>query len=190
MLTNCDTKFLKRATSPTLYQKIVCDLQRLTVRHHGVLWILYYALTIPGFRAVLLFRLANACCTKGLIGNARFLWQLNLLLHSCDIDPQATIGVGFFFPHPVGIVIGRQVCIGDNVTIYQNVTIGLVHSRNRPTNNEYPSLGDSVVIAAGASVLGKVRIGTNAVVGANAVVLADVPDNATAVGVPARMLNK
>lgn len=183
---------MKRATFPTLYEKIGSDLQRLTVRHHGVLWMLYYSLAIPSFRAVLLFRLANACCAKGSMGKhlAQFLSQLNLLLHPCDFHPQATVGTGIFFPHPLGLVIGRRVCIGDNGTLYHNVTIrqGYAGAKSEPTNADYPSLGGNVVIAAGANVPGKVHIGNNAIVGANVVVLVEVPDNATVLCVPPRIL--
>jgi serine O-acetyltransferase len=79
---------------------------------------------------------------------ARFLSQLNLLLRSCDIHPQATVGTGIFFPHPLGLVIGRRVCIGDNGTIYDNVMIGqgYASARSEPTNADYPSLGANVVV--------------------------------------------
>lgn len=88
------------------------------------------------------------------------------------------------FPHPLGIVIGEGVIIGNNVTIYQNVTLG----RKDKEINKYPIIGDNVTIYAGAKILGNVKIGNNAIVGANAVVLKDVPDNSIAVGVPAKIL--
>lgn len=101
------------------------------------------------------------------------------------LSPVAAIGEDLALPHPVGIVIGDGVRIGDGVTIYQNVTIG----RRNATFPDYPVVENGSTIFAGAVVAGAVRIGRNATVGANAVVISDVPDGATVVGVPARILS-
>jgi serine O-acetyltransferase len=92
------------------------------------------------------------------------------------------------FPHPVGIVIGDKVVIGNDVIIYQNVTLGGARIGDAE-NSHYPVIGSGTVIFAGAVILGKVKIGKNCIIGANAVVLKDVPDNQTVVGVPAKLID-
>lgn len=103
------------------------------------------------------------------------------------ISPNAIIGDGIKFPHPVGIVIGTGAIIGKNVMIFQNVTLGGARIGDYRENN-YPTIGNNVVIFAGAVIVGKVSIGDNATIGANAVVLSDVPAGATCVGVPGKIV--
>jgi len=106
----------------------------------------------------------------------------------CYISPTSSVGRGVYLPHPVGIVIGDTVAIGDGVTIYQHVTIGqsgVQPGRDAPA---YPVIADGATLFAGCVVIGGVRVGRNATVGANAVVRASVPDGAVAVGVPARLV--
>lgn len=103
------------------------------------------------------------------------------------ISPLAQLGEGVHFPHPTGIVIGEGVVIGDRVSIYQNVTLGGARIGDWQQNN-YPEIGADTVIFAGAVIVGRIRIGAGCTIGANSVVLADVPDGATAVGAPARIL--
>lgn len=102
-----------------------------------------------------------------------------------DIHPSATIAGGLVLPHPTGVVIHRNAIIGSNCTLMQQVTIG-----QTAINSDVPKLGDCVYVGAGAKIIGKVCIGNFVSIGANAVVLTDVPDNATAVGIPARVLAK
>ncbi len=107
----------------------------------------------------------------------------------CFVSPGAVVGRNCSFPHPVGIVIGEGVRIGDDCTIYQNVTLGA----RRVSEGEqglYPELGKGAVIFAGAVVIGPIKIGADARIGANAVVITDVPDGATAIGVPAVVRNR
>ncbi len=138
----------------------------------------------PGFAAALYYRIYASWYPRGGWRRvvARILWLRVIRTTGCHIGPLAKIGPGLELRHPTGIVIGDGAVIGKNVSIYQNVTIGI------RGEGEYPVIGDNVKIYAGACILGRVRIGDNAVIGANAVVLADVPDNAVAVGVPARIL--
>lgn len=107
----------------------------------------------------------------------------NLKKYGCIIAPSAEIGENLKLPHPMGVIIGEGAKIGDNCTIYQQVTIG-------QKDDKYPTLGNNVIIYAGAKVVGNIKIGNNVVIGANAVVIKDVPDNCTAVGIPARILEK
>jgi serine O-acetyltransferase len=138
----------------------------------------------PGFSAAVYYRIYARWYPKGGIKRAiaRILWLRVVRTTGCYISPLAHIGPGLELRHATAIVIGDGVTIGRRAAIYQNVTIG---TRG---GNEYPVLGDNVTVYAGACVLGRVRIGNNAVIGANAVVLDDVPDNGVAVGAPARVV--
>ena len=133
------------------------------------------------YRAVFLFRLSSWFLNHHMRVFSTMFWSLNIALHSCDITPSAKIGSGFSIAHSVGIVIGSGVVAGENFQIYQNVTIG---SRD---SCEYPILGDNVILYAGCAILGGIVIGDNAKVGANSVVINDVPDNSTAIGIPAKI---
>ena len=103
--------------------------------------------------------------------------------YNCAISPQAIIGKNLNMPHPICIVIGKDAKIGDNCTIFQDVTIG-------QNDNKFPTLGDNVIIYAGAKIIGDVKIGNNVIVGANAVVTHDIPDNCIVAGVPAKIIKK
>ncbi|WP_320167922.1 hypothetical protein [Mangrovibacterium marinum] len=125
------------------------------------------------------------CHKKGLKRFSRFLWWINRLIFSCDIPPQVTIGKLLHLPHfGLRVVIHPASIIGNNVTIYQHVTIGA-------KNNEWNVVvGDNVFLGAGAKILGNINIGYNVKVGANSVVLKSLPDNCTAVGIPAKIISK
>lgn len=105
------------------------------------------------------------------------------------LSPKCTYGRNFRMKHPVGIVIGSGVCIGNNVTIFQNVTIG-GRRMGDGGGDKYPSIDDNTVIFSGAAILGDVKVGKNCIVGANSVVLHDIPDGATVVGAPAKVIRK
>lgn len=147
----------------------------------------YKKMSIPGYRAIQIYRLYNKFNNKKFIGRAlsSFFFNLNLALHSIEINPNAVLGKNIYFPHTTGIVIGPTK-IGDNVTIYQNVTIG--HSNG--SAGGLPVIEDNVSIYAGAVIVGDIVIRKNSRVGANSVVLQDVPENSLAVGVPARIIHK
>jgi len=112
---------------------------------------------------------------------AFILKSLGITLNSCDISPGAKIGKDIYFCHTVGIVIGSNVVIGDNVTIYQNVTLGTKDG----ISLDYPIIENNVMLFAGCVIAGSVRIGENSIVGANSVVLKDIPPDSIAVGIPA-----
>ena len=141
----------------------------------------------PGLWALVFHRIAHTLYTKGFKSIARFISAINLFMTMIDIHPAATIGRRVFIDHGTGVVIGETAIIGDDVLIYQQVTLGGV-STNK--GKRHPTIEDGVVIGAGAKVLGNITIGSNSKVGANSVVIKDVPPNSTAVGIPAHILKR
>jgi serine O-acetyltransferase len=175
-----------------LLETLRTDMRAMDITRFDWLAMVFYFFKDPCFLAVLLFRLSSACVEKGKVGNAVawFLWRLNILVNGCKINPHAKIAEGFSITYPIGVVIGR-VIIGRNVEIYQHVTIG-DRRRNDPYTgpNSRAWIGENVTIYTGAVLAGGVKIGKGASIGANAVVLKDVPENCLAVGVPARIIEK
>lgn len=139
----------------------------------------------PGFHALLAHRLNHALWNHGLRWLARWLAHGARWLTGIEIHPGARIGRRFFIDHGMGVVIGETTEIGDDCTLYHGVTLGGT-SWNK--GKRHPTLKKGVVIGAGAKVLGPITIGENAKIGSNAVVVKDVPDNATAIGIPARLV--
>ncbi len=142
--------------------------------------------TYPGFHALLLHRLSHRVWKAGLKWLARFISYVTRWLTGIEIHPGATIGRRVFIDHGMGVVIGETAEIGDDCTLYHGVTLGGT-SWNK--GKRHPTLMPGVVVGAGAKILGPITIGRNARIGSNAVVVKDVPDNATAVGIPARILD-
>ena len=138
-----------------------------------------------GFKAVRSHRKANWFYRHNLKFIARWISQRSRHKTGIEIHPGATIGKGLFIDHGMGVVIGETTIIGDNCTIYQNVTLG---GTGKDTGKRHPTLGDNVLVGSGAKVLGPFKVGDNARIAAGAVVLSEVPANATAVGVPARVV--
>jgi len=136
----------------------------------------------PGVHAVLFHRMSNACWTVGLKWFARFISHMARWFTGVEIHPGATIGRRFFIDHGMGVVIGETAEIGDDCTLYHGVTLGGT-SWNK--GKRHPTLGNSVVVGAGAKVLGPILIGNGARIGSNSVVVKDVSEGATAVGIPA-----
>ena len=141
-------------------------------------------LTYAGFHALIMYRAANALHKRGVKFLPRFISQLSRHITGIEIHPGAVIGRGFFIDHGMGVVIGETSIIGDNVTLFQGVTLG---GTGNEKGKRHPTIGDNVVVGAGAKVLGNITIGDNVMVGANAVVVRDVPPNSTVVGVPGRV---
>jgi serine O-acetyltransferase len=142
-------------------------------------------LSYPGFHAITVHRFVHALWLAKIPILPRFLAELVHRVTGIDIHPGATIGNGFFIDHGTGVVIGGTAIIGDNVTIYQGVTLGgtsLQHTKRHPT------LGNNVTVGSGAAVLGDITIGDNVKIGANSVVVKDVPPNSTVVGIPGRVV--
>ena len=141
----------------------------------------------PGVWAVAWYRVANRLHASNFKRLARIVMGLNQIITNIDIHPAATIGQRVFIDHGVGVVIGETSIIEDDVLIYQGVTLGgvsLTHGKRHPT------IKKGAVLGAGAKVLGNIMIGEYAKVGANSVVVKEVPDNATAIGIPAHVIEK
>ena len=149
--------------------------------------VLEIVLCYPGFHAVLLHRVAHRLYKNGWYTLARMTSQLSRMLTGIEIHPGATIGRRFFIDHGMGVVIGETAEIGDDVTLYQGVTLG---GTSLNEGKRHPTLGNRVIVGAGAKVLGGFTVGDDAKVGSNAVVTKPVPPGATAVGNPARLILK
>lgn len=139
----------------------------------------------PGVWALINHRFAHFFFTHDLKWLGRIISGISRILTAVDIHPGATIGRNVFFDHATGIVIGETAVVGNNVLIYQGVTLGGVSIEK---GKRHPNIEDGVVVGAGAKILGNITIGENSKVGANSVVVKDVPANCTAVGIPAKIL--
>ena len=145
-------------------------------------WALY-----NGYKALRSHRRSNWLYRHGLYFLARWVSQRCVRRTGIEIHPAATIGRRFFIDHGTGVVIGETTVIGDDCTIYQGVTLG---GTGKDTGKRHPTLGNHVMVGAGAKVLGPITIGNNVRIAAGAVVLTDIPDNCTAVGIPARVVRR
>lgn len=143
----------------------------------------------PRMVPVVLIRVAEFFSEHGMGGLAKFFTMANVVLFGIEVSPQVKIGGGLFLPHTVGTVLGAER-IGRNATILQGVTLGTLEPDNGFNVALRPIIGDDVVLGAGAKIIGRVTIGDHAKIGANAVVLCDVPPYALAVGVPARIVER
>lgn len=144
-------------------------------------------LLYSGLHAVMAYRVAHKLDGSGHKFAARAISQTARFFTDIEIHPSAKIGKGLFIDHGCGVVIGETAEIGDNCTIYQGVTLG---GTGKQVGKRHPTLGDNVMVGAGAKVLGPFRVGNNAKIAAGAVVLSEVPDDTTAVGIPARAVRK
>jgi serine O-acetyltransferase len=138
----------------------------------------------PGFQAIIFHRVAHWLYQMGIPFIPRFISHISRFLTGIEIHPGAKIGTGVFIDHGMGVVIGETAVVGDYSLIYQGVTLG---GTGKQTGKRHPTLGDHVVVGAGAKVLGNINIGDHVRVGAGSVVLRDVPSNTTVVGVPGRV---
>lgn len=142
-------------------------------------------LCYPGFHAVIHHRIAHSFYKRKWFLLARLVSHINRFLTGIEIHPGAQIGQGFFIDHGSGIVIGETAEVGDNVTIYQGVTLG---GTGKDKGKRHPTIGNNVTISAGAKILGSFTVGDNVKIGAGSVVLKTVPANCTVVGVPGRIV--
>ena len=147
-------------------------------------------LTYPGVKAIFFHKIANFFAIAKFDLIARIISQFSRFLTGIEIHPKAKIGKNLFIDHGMGVVIGETSEIGDNVTIYHNVTLGgiapSINSNDQRNTKRHPTLEDNVVVGSGAQILGPIIIKKNSLIGANAVVTKDVPENAVMIGIPAK----
>ncbi|MBF0462212.1 MAG: serine O-acetyltransferase [Magnetococcales bacterium] len=168
-----------------MFRSLKDDLQAVFHRDPAARTVLEVLLCYPGIHALQGYRLSHWLWNHRCRLLARFFSQLIRFLSGIEIHPAARIGKGFFIDHGMGVVIGETAEIGNNVTIYHGVTLGGT-SWNK--GKRHPTLGDRVIVGAGAKILGPITIGANARIGSNAVVVRDVPPNSTVVGIPGRIV--
>lgn len=168
-----------------LFKNIAYDIRAVlerdpAARNGAEVFFLY-----PGVQAVFWHRTAHFLYKHGLKFLARWISQTTRFFTGIEIHPGAVIGKGLFIDHGMGVVIGETAVVGDNCTIYQGVTLG---GTGKEKGKRHPTLGDNVMVGSGAKVLGPFRVGSNSKIAAGAVVLSEVPENSTCVGVPARVV--
>ncbi|MBQ4563743.1 MAG: serine O-acetyltransferase [Lachnospiraceae bacterium] len=144
-------------------------------------------LLYPSFKAMMHYRLAHKLYLGRHYFLARWISQRSVRKTGIEIHPGATIGKGLFIDHGAGVVIGETAILGDNVTLFQGVTLG---GNGKEKGKRHPTLGDNVMVSAGAKILGSFTIGENSKIGAGSVVLQEVPPNSTVVGVPGRIVKR
>ena len=170
-----------------MFSRIRSDIQCILERDPAARTAWEVLTCYPGLHAVIFHRMAHACWIHGFQWLGRFISHIARALTGIEIHPGAKIGNRVFFDHAMGVVVGETAEIGDGCTIYQGVTLGgtsLYKGAKR-----HPTLGKNVVVSAGAKVLGGFEVGDGAKIGSNAVVIKPVPAGATAVGIPARILD-
>jgi len=141
----------------------------------------------PSFRAIIRYRIAHYLYQKNRYFLARWYSQRTVRKTGIEIHPGATIGKGLFIDHGYGVVIGETAIVGDNVTLYQGVTLG---GTGKEQGKRHPTVGNNVMISAGAKIIGSFTVGENSKIGAGSVVLSEVPPNSTVVGVPGRVVKR
>jgi serine O-acetyltransferase len=163
------------------------DINMVFERDPAARNVLEIILCYPGLHAIWMHRIAHFLWKKNLKTLARFISHINRFITGIEIHPGAKIGRRFFIDHGMGVVIGETAEIGDDVIIYHQVTLGGVSTKK---GKRHPTIGNNVVIGAGAKILGPIKIGNNVKIGANSVVIKDVPDNSTVVGIPGEVVLK
>lgn len=169
----------------TLKEHFRNDIESVKQRDPAAKNTLEIILTYSGLHAVAAYRVAHYFHQKRMFLTARVISQLARFFTGIEIHPGARIGKGLFIDHGMGVVIGETTEIGDNCLLYQGVTLG---GTGKDKGKRHPTLGNNVMVGSGAKVLGPFKVGNNVKIAANAVVLTEIPDNCTAVGVPARVV--
>lgn len=170
-----------------IYDDLLEDYKATFRQNGNTVRMLFGLLFVSGFRGSFLYRIGHRHYEKGRRIRAAIYTRLIRMTCNMDIEISTTIGPGICFPHTWGIVIGGLSVIGRNCNIMQQVTLGGAGGKKKLDGQSQPRIGDGVLVGAGAKILGPVTIGNEAKVGANAVVINDVPARATAVGVPAKI---
>lgn len=168
-----------------MFKGIRRELKVIFERDPAARSMLEVLLCYPGLHALLFHRCAHYLYKKKLVLLPRLISQFTRFLTGIEIHPGATIGDGVFIDHGMGVVIGETAIVGNNVTIYQGVTLG---GTGKEKGKRHPTVGNNVVISTGSKVLGNITIGDNAKIGAGSVVLKNVPPNTTVVGIPGKIV--
>ena len=170
-----------------MFENIKEDIRMVKEKDPAARTSLEVVLAYSGLHAVIFHRIAHWFYLKKFFLAARLISQFSRFLTGIEIHPGAKIGKGLLIDHGSGVVIGETAEIGDNCLIYQGVTLG---GTGKEHGKRHPTLGNNVMVGSGARVLGPFKVGDNAKIAANAVVLEEVPENSTAVGVPARIVKR
>ena len=168
-----------------MFDNLKDDLKAVFDRDPAVRNIFEIFLCYPGFHAMLFYRLSHRLWMRKFYLLGRFVSHLGRFFTGIEIHPGAKIGRGFFIDHGMGVVIGETAEIGENCTLYHQVTLG---GTSWAKEKRHPTLGNNVVVGSGAKILGPFTVGDNAKVGSNSVVVKEVPPNGTVVGVPGRLV--
>lgn len=161
------------------------DIQTIFDNDPAAKTLLEVVLCYPGLHALLMHRLAHKLYKKEVPLLPRLISNISRIITGVEIHPGAQIGKQFFIDHGMGVVIGETTIIGDNVLVYQGVTLG---GTGKETGKRHPTLKNDIVVGSGAKILGNITIGNNVRVGAGSVVIEDVPDDSTVVGIPGRVV--
>jgi serine O-acetyltransferase len=174
------------------FKRLNADIDAFMERDPAARSRIEVVLCYPGFQALVIYRLSHALWRRGWRLAGRFISNVGRMLTNIEIHPGARIGVRCVIDHGSGVVIGETSIIGDDVTLYQGVTLGgtspAVDSQAQVDKKRHPTLEDGVIVGSGAQVLGPIVVGQGARVGANAVVTRDIPRGVTAAGIPARVI--
>ena len=170
-----------------MFKNLNYDLERVLQNDPAARSKIEVFLLYPCIHALISYRIAHFFYKHKMYFLARFISQIARFFTGIEIHPGATIGKGLFIDHGMGVVIGETAEIGDDVLLYHGVTLG---GTGKDKGKRHPTVGNSVVIGTGAKVLGPINIGNNVKIGANSVVLRDVPDGSTSVGIPAININR
>ena len=170
-----------------MFERLKSDIRCVLERDPAARSALEIFFLYPGLKAIRMHRRANWCYRRRMFFLARWISQRAARKTGIEIHPAATIGRRFFIDHGTGVVIGETTVIGDDVMIYQGVTLG---GTGKDTGKRHPTIGNNVMIGAGAKVLGPFKVGDNSNIAAGAVVLDEIPPDCTAVGVPAHIVRR
>ncbi len=168
-----------------MFKRIKKDIQVIFERDPAARSVLEVLLCYSGLHAIWMYRISHYFYQRGWILLPRMISNFARFLTGIEIHPGATIGEGLFIDHGTGVVIGETAEIGDNVTLYQGVTLG---GTGKEKGKRHPTIGNNVVVATGAKVLGSFKVGDNSKIGAGSVVLKEVPPNSTVVGIPGKVV--
>ncbi|MCR4436838.1 MAG: serine O-acetyltransferase [Clostridiales bacterium] len=170
-----------------MFKELLSDAKSIAQRDPAAKSVLEVIFLYPGFHAILFHRVAHWFYKRNVFFIARWISQIGRFITGIEIHPGAIIGRALFIDHGMGVVIGETAEVGDNCTIYHGVTLG---GTGKDKGKRHPTIGNNVLIGAGAKILGPFKVGDNARIGANAVVLSEVEPDTTVMGVPGRAVKK